>query len=178
MVCLIRAKKAELFLQWWEISYRHVKKGEVRLCEPLSWLPLDAGASSHLLAFSFFWFVCIFMRLEKPPLGFKRVDPRNIIIKMGNFPPLTSDTNITNPPGTGASKDLVSLFLSLSLSLRGTKAANVDSEWRYGPLFALSRCTEVEIFMENGVRGRAQTAGANSRLSATKNETFHAPLFP
>ena len=28
--------------------------------------------------------------------------------------------------------------------------------------------TKVEVFMEKGVRGRAQTAGANSRRGATK----------
>ena len=39
-------------------------------------------------------------------------------------------------------------------------------------------CTEVEVFMENGVRGRAQTAGANSRRGATKKREISRNLFP
>ena len=36
-------------------------------------------------------------------------------------------------------------------------------------------CTEVEVFMENGVRGRAR---ANSRRGAKKSAGFHATFFP
>ena len=38
-------------------------------------------------------------------------------------------------------------------------------------------CTEVEVFMEKGVRGRAQTAGANSRRGATKKREISRTLF-
>ena len=37
--------------------------------------------------------------------------------------------------------------------------------------------TEVEVFMENGVRGRARTAGANSRRDATKKREISRNLF-
>ena len=37
--------------------------------------------------------------------------------------------------------------------------------------------TKVELFMEKGVRGRAQTAGANSRRSATKKREISRTLF-
>ena len=37
--------------------------------------------------------------------------------------------------------------------------------------------TEVEVFMENGVRGRARTAGANSRRGATKKCKISRDLF-
>ena len=39
-------------------------------------------------------------------------------------------------------------------------------------------CTEVEVFMENGVRGRARTAGANSRRDATKKHEISLHIFP
>ena len=39
------------------------------------------------------------------------------------------------------------------------------------------KSTEVKVFMENGVRGRAQTAGANSRRGVTKKaRDFTQPL--
>ena len=37
--------------------------------------------------------------------------------------------------------------------------------------------SEVEVFMENGVRGRAQTAGANSRRGAIKKCEISRNLF-
>ena len=38
--------------------------------------------------------------------------------------------------------------------------------------------TVVEVFMENGVRGRARTAGANSRRDATKKHEISHNIFP
>ena len=46
-----------------------------------------------------------------------------------------------------------------------------------GPLFRGTVCTEVKLFMENGVRGRAQTAGVNSRRGATKKREISRNLF-
>ena len=39
------------------------------------------------------------------------------------------------------------------------------------------KSTEVKVFMENGVRGRAQTAGANSHRGATKKREISCNLF-